>query len=138
MKTRQADMILTVLLLLTLLAGVVGAGAGLVSIGEDLERSGEFLDGLGVVIGLGILGIVAVPMALAAKAIHAVMHRRANAWKWATAAGVVGMAGVVPFGMFEHPLLAVLVLPLLVAVVAVAGRERPGVVAREHPSPGDR
>ncbi len=123
MKMRPADTILTALLVLTLLAGGVGAVAGLSMIGQDLERSSEFLDGLGIVIGLVILGIVGVPMALAAKAIHALRRRRPNAWKWATAAGVIGLAAGIPFGMFQQSLFAVLVLPLLVAVVAVEGRE---------------
>lgn len=123
MKMRRADVILAVLLVLTLLAGVVGLWAGLALIGDDLESQGEFLDGLGVVIGLGVLALVGVPMAVAAKAVHAVRHGRANAWKWATAAGLIGLVAGIPFGMFHQPLFAVMVLPLLVAVVAVEGRE---------------
>lgn len=123
MKMRPADVILAVLLVLTLLAGVVGAWAGLSLVFDDLETQGEFLDGIGVVIGLGVLGIVGVPAALAIKAVQAIRRGRANAWKWALAAGLVGMAAGIPFGMFHQPLFAVMVLPLLVAVVAVEGRE---------------
>jgi hypothetical protein len=123
MKMRPADRILAALLGLTLLAGAVGAAGGLYMIGQDLEMSGEFLDGLGIMIGLVILGIVGAPMALAAKALHALWHQRPNAWKWATAAGLVGLVSGIPFGMFHHPLFAALVLPLLVAVVAVEGRQ---------------
>ncbi len=121
---RRADVILAALLVLTLLAGATGAAAGLYLIGQDLEMSGEFLDGIGIVFGLMVLAIVAVPMGLAAMAIRALRNQRPNAWKWATAAGVVGLVSGIPFGMFHQPLFAVMVLPLLVAVVAVEGREQ--------------
>jgi hypothetical protein len=124
MKMRRADVILAALLVLTLLAGATGAAAGLYLIGQDLEMSGEFLDGIGIVFGLMVLAIVAVPMGLAAMAIRALRNQRPNAWKWATAAGVVGLVSGIPFGMFHQPLFAVMVLPLLVAVVAVEGREQ--------------
>lgn len=123
MKMRRADLVLAVLLVLTMLAGAVGLWAGLALISDDLESQGEFLDGLGLVIGLGVLALVGVPMTVAAKAVHAVRHGRVNAWKWATGAGLIGLLAGIPFGMFHQPLFAVLVLPLLVAVVAIESRE---------------
>lgn len=124
MKMRPADAILAALLVLTLLAGGVGALAGLYLVFDDLESQGEFLDGLGIVIGLAVVAMVGVPMTLAGKAIHGLRRGRPNAWKWAVAAGVFGLLSGVPFGMFQRPLFAVLAVPLLVAVVAVEGREQ--------------
>jgi hypothetical protein len=123
---RPADLVLAVLLALTLVVGAAGALAGLYMIGQDLEMSGEFLDGIGIAIGLVVLAVVGVPMALAGMALHSLRRVRPSTWRWATAAGVTGVLSGIPFAMFYRPLLALLVLPLLVAVVAVQGRGRAG------------
>ena len=58
------------LLVLTLLAAAAAGGFGLYVVAEDLGTSGEFLDGVGIVIGLGILGLAVVPFGLAAGALR--------------------------------------------------------------------
>ena len=116
--TQSAERLLTVLLVLPLVAAAAGAAPGLYMAWSDLETSGEFLDGLGAVVGLAIVGLVAVPAVVAVVALRAIGRRTASARRWAVAAGVLGMAAAVPFGFYYQPLLAVLVVPLLLVVVA--------------------
>lgn len=124
--TPAIDRLLQALLALTLLACAAGTAVGLYVIGQDLETSGEFLDGLGVVIGLAILFLVGVPAALAGWALRLSLRRRQHAESWAIAAAVAGLVLGLPFGVGYRPLLAVLAVPLLLLVVAVeARRARP-------------
>lgn len=125
MERHALERMLAVVLVATLVAASAGALTGLAFIGEDLEQQGEWLDGVGVLIGLAVLGVVVAPGAVAGKALHAVLRRGVRAWRWALAAGIVGVLVVVPFGVFWHPAFLVAVVPLLVIVVAVqASRER--------------
>ena len=117
--TRSVGRLLTGLLVLLLLAAAAGAMLGLSMLGSDLQTSGEFLDGIGVVIGLVIFGLVAVPGAAAAMAIRSLRRDSPSARRWVVGAGVLGACAVLPFGFFHHPFFAVLVLPVLLVVVAV-------------------
>ena len=136
MGTRAVDRLLLVVLVLALLTASAGAVVGLTMIGEDLETQGEWLDGLGLMFGLAVLGVVAVPALVAGKALHDVRRGREGAWRWALAAGVVGLLAVVPFGVFAHPSFAVAVVPFLLVVVALEARKdatrRGGPVGGSH------
>jgi hypothetical protein len=116
--TQSVDRLLTVLLVLLLLASAAAALPGLYLVGSDLQTSGEFLDGIGVVLGLGMVGLATVPAAAAVMAIRTLRRGRPSARRWVVGAGVLGACAVLPFGFFHQPLLAVLVLPVLLVVVA--------------------
>jgi hypothetical protein len=118
------DRLLRGLLVLTLLVCAAGAAPGLYFIGEDAQTRGEFLDGIGIAIGLGILALVAVPAALAGWALRASLLHRSNAPGRALAAGLAGLVLGAPFGIAYRPLLAVLIVPLLLSVVAFEARQQ--------------
>jgi hypothetical protein len=123
--TRAVDRYLAGLLVLLLLAALAGAVPGLWMVGDDLRYSGEMFDGLGIALGLAALGVVAVPATVAVLALRRLWSGRPAAHRWALAAGVLGVLAVVPFGVFYHPLFALLVVPGLLAVAAIvteAGR----------------
>jgi hypothetical protein len=123
--TRSVDRFLVVLLVLLLVPAMAGAVLGLTLVAQDLETSGEWLDGVGLVFGLGILGLAAVPGALAVVAIRALRQNRPTGPRWAIAAGVLGCLAVLPFGFFQAGYLALLPLPVVLAVAAgTAARER--------------
>lgn len=124
--TQSVDRLLSGLLVLLLLLAAAGAVPGLYMAGTDLQTSGEFLDGLGTVLGLGIVGMVAVPAGAAVMAIRALHRGRSSSRAWAVVAGALGTLAVLPFGFVFPPLFAALVLPLLVvAVVVLEGRAHP-------------
>ncbi|QNN53258.1 hypothetical protein [Nocardioides mesophilus] len=103
------------LLVALLLLCAVGAVLGVLAIGSDLQQRGEFLDGLGVMIGLGLLGLVLLPASLALLTLRALRRGRPSTWLWATATGTVGGVCVLPF-----LLLSPLSFPLLVVPVALS------------------
>ena len=123
---RAVDRLLRGLLVALLLACTAGAVPALLFIGQDMERSGEFLDGIGIVIGLAMLAVVAVPTGLAGWAMRESLRSSPKAPAWALAAAVAGALVGVGFGVGYRPALAVLVLPVLLMVVAVDAR-RSGV-----------
>lgn len=140
---RSVDRYLAGLLVLLLLTAAAGAVPGFSLLGQDLEQSGEWLDGLGVVFGLGILTVVAVPATVALVALLRLRDRRESAWRWALAAGVLGCLAVVPFGFFSQPLFVALVVPALLVAVAYRGlrSQGPAVPATRSgagPGAGDR
>jgi hypothetical protein len=123
--TRAVDRYLAGLLVLLLLAAAAGAVPGLWLVGGDLQTSGEMFDGLGLALGLAALAVVAVPATAAVLALRRLWSGRPTAHPWALAAGVLGVLAVVPFGMFYHPLLALLVVPALLVVSAIVEARRP-------------
>lgn len=112
------------LLVLTLLAAAAAGGFGLYVVAEDLGTSGEFLDGVGIVIGLGILGLAVVPFGLAAGALRTSLRQKPSAARWGIAAGLAGVVFGLPLGLLFHPVLAVLLVPALLAVIALEARPR--------------
>jgi hypothetical protein len=123
--TQSVDRLLTGLLVLLLLAASAAALSGLYLLASDLQESGEWLDGIGVVFGLGIVGIAAVPAAAAGMALRSLREGRPSARRLAIGAGALGACAVLPFGAFYRPLLAAMVLPALLVTVAALDR-RPG------------
>lgn len=123
-NSRSIDRLLQILLVVTVLLCVAGAGLGLFFLVQDLQVSGEFLDGLGAVIGLAIMGLVGVPLALAAWALRQSFRARANAPTWAVAAAVAGALCSIPFWFSTPPLVFVLVPLVLLGVVG--HQARPG------------
>jgi hypothetical protein len=117
--TRSVDRLLLGLLVLLLVAAAAGALPGLYLAGSDLQASGEFLDGVGLVFGLGIVAIVAVPAATAGLTIRRLRRGRARARRWVIGTGLLGGCAVLPFGFLYQPLFAVLVLPVLLVLIAL-------------------
>ena len=123
MTFRAVDRLLQTFLGLVLV--LVGAGALLAVyfIAQDADQSGEFLDGLGVLIGLAILVLVGIPGAVAVVALRRSLKQQSHAADWALAAGVVGALSACVFAFVHHPFAAALVPAVLVAVVATAARK---------------
>lgn len=122
MTTRAVDRLLQILLGLALVPVLAGAAFGLYFIGEDAGQSGEFLDGLGLMIGLGVLVLVGVPGVLAAVALTRSLRHRPHATSLALAAGVLGTLSTLVFAFVYLPCVAALVPALLVIGVSVAAR----------------
>lgn len=118
--TLAVDRYVAGLLGLMLVTAGVGAVAGLAFALEDLEQSGEMFDGLGLYLGAAVLGLVAVPAAVAVVALRRLLAGHPTADRWALTAGVLGGLAAVPFGMFHRPLLAVLVVPVLLMVASTS------------------
>lgn len=140
---RSVDRYLAGLLVLLLLTAAAGALPGVSLLGQDLGQSGEWLDGVGVLFGLGILAVVAVPAAVALVALLRLRDGRDGAGRWTLAAGVLGCLAVVPFGFFSRPLFVALVVPLLLVAVAYrdlrpAGPAAAAARAGAGPGAGDR
>lgn len=119
---RAVDRLLRGLLVVMLLACAAGAVPALIFIGSDAQASGEWLDGLGIAIGLAILAVVAVPAGLTGWALRGSLEGRSSAPAWALAAAGTGVLVGIGFGFAYRPLLAVLVVPLLLGVVAFDAR----------------
>jgi len=122
MTFRAVDRLLQTFLGLVLV--LVGAGAlvAMFFIAQDADQSGEFLDGLGIVIGLGILVLVGIPGALAVVALWRSLQQRSHAADWALAAGVLGVLSACFFAFVYHPFAAALLPAVLVTVAATAAR----------------
>src|SRR5690349_12593613 len=88
MRTRTTDIALLASLATGLVAAAAAASVALYMIGDDASQSGEFLDGVGLVIGGGLLVLVGVPAGLAARAGQLVLARRPRATAFALAAGL--------------------------------------------------
>lgn len=139
----SVDRYLTGLLVLLLLTAAAGAMPGFSLLGQDLGQSGEWLDGVGVVFGLGILAVVSVPAVVGLVALHRLWTGRETGTRWALAAGVLGCLAVVPFGVFSRPMFAAVVVPLLLVAVAVLDLRSEGSAAAATrsgagPGTGDR
>jgi hypothetical protein len=117
-EVRAIDRLLRGLLVVMLLACAAGAVPALIFIDSDLEASGEWLDGLGVAIGLAILAVLAVPAGLTGWALRASFEGWSSAPAWALAAAGTGVLVGIGFGFAYRPLLAVVVVPVLLGVVA--------------------
>jgi hypothetical protein len=120
--TTATDRLLQGVLVLTLLVCGAGAVLGFYFIGQDMEAQGEFLDGIGILIGLAILFLVGAPAVLAGWALRLSVTGRRHAGRWAVAAGVTGLLLGAPFGISYRPFLAFLAAPLLLVVVALTTR----------------
>ncbi len=123
MTTRAVDRLLQIFLGLALVPVLAGAAFGLYFIGEDAGQSGEFLDGLGLMIGLGVLVLVGVPGVLAAVALPG----RCGSSPHATSLRTRGRRARHPvhacvFAFVYLPCVAALVPALLVIGVSVAAR----------------
>lgn len=122
MTFRAVDRLLQTFLGLVLV--LVGAGAlfAIYFIAQDADQSGEFLDGLGILVGLAVLVLVGVPGALAFVALRRSFKRQSHAADWALAAGVLGVLSACVFAFVYHPFAAALVPAVLVTVTAAAAR----------------
>ena len=122
MTFRAVDRLLQTFLGLVLL--LVGAGTllAIYFIAQDTDQSGEFLDGLGIMIGLGILVLVGIPGALAVVALWRSLQQQSHAADWALAAGVLGVLSACVFAFVYHPFVAAFVPALLLTVAATAAR----------------
>jgi hypothetical protein len=122
MTFRAVDRLLQTFLGLVLVLVLAGVLFGLYFVGEDAGQSGEFLDGVGIMVGLAVLVLVGVPGALASVALRRSLKQQSHAADWALAAGLLGAlsAGVLAF--VYHPFVAALVPALLLTVAATAAR----------------
>ncbi len=120
MTTNATDRLLRAVLVLGLLACLPGLWLGLFLVGQDLQATGEWLDGLGLAAGLVVLAGVLLPAGLAAWALRRSFRGRDDAPRWALAAAVAGLAVAAMFGWNNPRLLPFAAAPLLVGVVAVA------------------
>ena len=125
MTFRAVDRLLQTFLGLVLV--LVGAGALFASyfIAQDADQSGEFLDGVGVLVGLAILVLVGVPGTVAAVALWRSLRKRSHAADWALAAGVLGVLSAGVFTFVYHPFALALLPAVLVTVAATAARKDP-------------
>lgn len=118
--TTATDRLLQAVLVLGLLASVPGLGLGLFMVGQDLQATGEWLDGLGLAVGVVILAGVLLPAGLAAWALRRSLRGRDDAPRWALAAALAGLAVCAVFAWNDPRLLPFAGVPLLVGVVAVS------------------
>jgi hypothetical protein len=117
--TTATDRLLRGALVLGLLATLPGLYVGLYLVGQDLQDSGEFLDGVGVMFGLMTLAAVVLPAALAGRALLLSVRGARTAPRWALAAGLTGLVDALLAGWWNGQLLATALVPLFVAVVAL-------------------
>src|SRR6476619_3491362 len=122
MTFRAVDRLLQTFLGLALALVLAGVLFGLYFIGADVGQSGEFLDGLGILVGLAVLVLVGVPGALAAVALRRSLQRQSHAADWALAAGLLGALSAGVFAFVYHPFVAAFVPALLLTVAAAAAR----------------
>jgi hypothetical protein len=92
----------TVLTAMTVLASLPSVFLGVAWFAQDTSASGEWLDGVGLVFGLALLGATSVPLALAASS--TVLARRQPSG--AVALGVLAFAGAGLLASFSAPVLA--------------------------------
>lgn len=120
MATTATDRLLRAVLVLGLLASLPGLWLGLYLVGQDLQATGEWLDGVGLAAGLVILAGVLLPAGLAAWALRRSFQGRDDAPRWALAAAVAGLTVAGLFAFNDRRLLLFAAAPLLVGVIAVA------------------
>jgi hypothetical protein len=130
MTCRAVDRLLQTFLGLVLALVAGGVLPAFAFIGQDVARSGELLDGVGVMIGLAVLVLVGVPGVVAAVALRRSLRQQPHAADWALAAGLLGAlsAGVLAF--VHHPFAAALAPALLLTVAAAAARRAPTAKGR--------
>jgi hypothetical protein len=130
MTCRAVDRLLQTFLGLVLALVAGGVLPAFAFIGQDVARSGELLDGVGVMIGLAVLVLVGVPGVVAAVALRRSLRQQPHAADWALAAGLLGAlsAGVLAF--VHHPFAATLAPALLLTVAAAAARRAPTAKGR--------
>lgn len=117
--TTATDRLLRGALVIGLLATLPGLYLGLFLLGQDLQDSGEFLDGVGAMFGLMTLAAVVLPAALAGRALLLSVRGRRTAPWWALAAGLVGLVDALLAGWWDARLLAAALVPLFLATVAL-------------------
>lgn len=122
MTFRAVDRLLQTFLALVLALVVAGVLVAFAFIGQDAAQSGEFLDGVGIMIGLAGLVLVGVPGAVAVVALRRSLLQQPHAADWALASGLLGAlsAGVLAF--VHHPFAAAFAPALLLTVAAAAAR----------------
>src|SRR6476620_2067344 len=106
MTFRAVDRLLQTFLALALALVLAGVLFGLSFIGQDAGQSGEFLDGVGILVGLAVLVLVGVPGALALVALRRSLKGRSHAADWALAAGLLGALSAGVFAFVYHPFVA--------------------------------
>ena len=119
MTTSALDRALQTFLGLSLVLAVAGAAFGLLFIGQDAGQSGEFLDGVGVMIGVAVLLLVGVPAVIAGLALRRSLRRQSHAHVLALVSGLVGLGSVAVFAVVYHPFAAAAVPLLMVTGLAV-------------------
>jgi hypothetical protein len=122
MTFRAVDRLLQTILGLVLVLAAAGVLFAMYFIAQDADQSGEFLDGLGIMIGLGILVLVGIPGAVAVVALLRSLKQQSHAADWALAAGVLGGLSACVFAFVYHPFAAALVPAVLLVVAAAAAR----------------
>src|SRR6478672_4755576 len=103
MTFRAVDRLLQTFLGLVLALVVAGLLFAFAFIGQDAARSGEFLDGVGIMVGLAVLVLVGVPGAVAAVALRRSLRQQRHAADWALAAGLLGVLSAVVLAFVHHP-----------------------------------
>lgn len=117
--TTATDRLLRWALVLGLIATLPGFYLGLFLLGQDLQASGEFLDGVGILYGSVIVGFVAVPAALAGRGLCLSARHGRAAPRWALAAALAGLADALLAGWWDGRLLPIALVPLFVAVISL-------------------
>jgi hypothetical protein len=118
--TTATNRLLRGALVLGLAATLPGFYLGLFLVGQDLQESGEFLDGVGVAYGLMVVAAMALPALLAGRALVLSLRNRTTAPRWAFAAALTGLVDALLAGWWDALLLATVLVPLFLAVVALA------------------
>ena len=118
--TTATDRLLRGALVLGLIATLPGLYLGLYLVGQDLQQSGEFLDGVGLAYGLVVVAAVALPAALAGRALLLSARGGRSAPWWALAAALAGLVDALLAGWWNARLLPAALVPLFLAVVATA------------------
>jgi hypothetical protein len=118
--TTATDRLLRAVLVLGLAATLPGLWLGLFMISNDLDATGEWLDGVGLLIGLVVLAALLLPGGLAAWALRRSVQERRDAPAWALAAALTGLASAGVFAWNDPHLLPFGAAPLLVGVIAAA------------------
>jgi hypothetical protein len=126
MTTSAVDRLLQIFLGLALVPAIAGVVLGLDFVVQDAGQNGEFLDGLGLIMGLVIMATAGVPGVLAAIALSRSLRGMPGPRSYALAAGVLGSVATLMFAFFYPPAVAALVPALLVVATAVSARSGVG------------
>lgn len=125
MASRAIDRLHRLALVLALVLAAAGCVPGLYLVAQDLQTSGEFLDGVGIVFGLALLAPAVVPALFALRALHLLGRQPDRAWRWGLATGVTGVLSITAvssIGLYIDAVVLTVVVPLLLIVVASASR----------------
>lgn len=119
--TRSLDRLVHQLHILLLLVGAIGVVVGGYFVLGDLASHDDFLDGLGVALGLVMIVGSALPAAASVMAIRSTVRGQASR-RWSVVAGALGTLTLVLLGLLIPPLLVVALLPLALVVAASSAR----------------